>query len=104
MADSWLEVRSCDDEGARELDKETVQHIPALSDAMKVAEKAAGNVQRKGGRYWEYSVRLAEKEIGEMSGLFLGGTEKDEGRATLRTIDVKCNGRCYALTLFTFKE
>ncbi|HEX6067561.1 MAG TPA: hypothetical protein VFZ05_02065 [Nitrososphaera sp.] len=103
MADAWLEVRSCS-ESSMELDRETVLLHPALSEAMKVAENAAADTQRKGGKYWEYSVRLAENEIREMSGLFAEGTAKDDGRSTSRTLDVMYNGRCYALTLFAFKE
>jgi hypothetical protein len=103
MADAWLEVRSCA-EGRKELEKEMVLRVQALSEAMKVAENAAQDAQRKGSKHWEYSIRLAENEIREMSALFSEGSASDDGRSTSRTVDVTYNGRCYALTLFTFKE
>lgn len=103
MADAWLEVRSCS-KSSKELDRETVLRHPVLSEAMKVAENAAADTQTKGGKYWEYSVRLAESEIQEMSSIFSEGTTRDDGRSTSRIIDVMYNGRCYALTLFAFKE
>ena len=102
MADVWLEVRSCS-EGKRELDTETVLRVPALSEAMKVAENTAQDAQRKGSKHWEYSIRLEEYEIREMSGLFSEGTVKEDERSASRTVDVTHNGKCYALTLFTFK-
>lgn len=103
MSDAWLEVRSCS-KSSKELGKETVLRYPALSEAMKVAENAAADMQKKGGKYWEYSVRLAESEIREMSSIFSEGIAKNDDRSMSRTVDVMYNGRCYALTLFTFKE
>lgn len=102
MADSWLEVRPCT-EGKKELDRETVLRVSTLSEAMKVAENTAQDAQRKGNKYWEYSVRLKDYEIRELSGLFSTGAVSDDGRSESRTIDVTYNDRCYALTLFTFK-
>lgn len=99
MAGAWLEARSCDDKGAKELERETVLRFPALAEAMKVAQDA----QRKGG-YWEYSVKLSENEEKEIAGLFSGATTKDDGRSAQRTIDVAYGGKCYSLTLFVFKE
>ena len=107
MANAWLEMRSCDDDEGqpRDLDPETVSRFPALSDAFSVAEVTASDLRRRGGgQEWEYSVRLAEEEIIEISVLFLRGVEKDEGQAIRRTIDVRYNGRCYAISLFVFKQ
>lgn len=104
MADAWLEVRSCDGEAARVLDQDTVLRLPALADAMKVAEGAAGDAQRKGSKHWEYSVRLSGRDMNDLAPVFSGTTTIEDARSVRRMIDVQYNGSCYALVLFTFKE
>lgn len=102
MPDSWLEVRSCNSWNAKELEREAMLRRPALVEAMKVAENAAGDMQRS--QYWEYSVKLNDDEIDELAGLFAGTSTKDDGRSIQRVVNVTYNGKCYALTLFAFKE
>lgn len=104
MAEAWLEVRSCDGEAARELDHDTVLRLPLLAEAMKVAEGAAGDAQRKGSKHWEYSVRLAGRDLDDLTPVFAGTAAIEDERSARQTVDVKYNGRCYALALFTFKE
>lgn len=103
MADTWLEVRACQG-AARELEHETVLRIPALSEALKAVEKASLDVAKKGGGMWDYSRKLDAKELDDVLPLFEGVQERDEGRSTLRSIDLSYYGRGYTLTLFSFKS
>lgn len=104
MADAWLEVRSCEGEAAKVLDQETVLRISLLAEALKVAEGAAGDAQRKGSKHWEYSVRLSERDLDDLAPVFSGIAVVEDARSARRTIDVQYNGKCYALALFAFKE
>lgn len=106
--DLWLEVRACQGtaaaETAKELEHETVLRIPALSEALKAIEKASQDMARKGGgTMWDYSRKLDPHEIDGVAGLFAGMQERDNGRSTSRSVDFSYYGRCYSLTLFTFK-
>lgn len=102
MTHTWLEVRSCGNGGAKELDTEAMRRLPALMDAIKVAEDSAANIEKS--QYWEYSVRLTDKETDEVTGLFAGTVMNDDGRSIRRTAIARYNNRCYTLTLFAFKE
>jgi hypothetical protein len=106
--DLWLEVRACQGTAAmtaKELEQETVLSIPALSEALKAVEKASLDMARKGGgMMWDYSRKLDPHEIDGVAGLFSETQERDDGRSTSRSVDFSYYGRCYSLTLFTFKQ
>jgi hypothetical protein len=102
--DAWLEIRSCDNRPARELGHETVLSIPALKEAMQVAENTMTDMQRKGGgNMWDYSRRLDEGELGEVMPVFEGAGAVDGEKSLTYSIDVVYGGRAYTLTLFGYK-
>ncbi|AIF83456.1 hypothetical protein NTE_01389 [Candidatus Nitrososphaera evergladensis SR1] len=103
--DMWLEVRACQGTpAAKDLEHETVLRIPALSEALKAVEKASLDMARKGGStMWDYSRKLEPGEADDVRGLFAGAQEKDDGRSRSLSTDYSYYGRCYTLTLFTFK-
>lgn len=101
--DTWLEVRAC--QGAtRELEYETVLRIPALGEAMKAVEKASLDMARKGGGMWDYSRKLDPGELDDLLPLFEGAQERDDGKSTARSVDLSYYGKCFTLTLFSFKS
>lgn len=105
MQDVWLEVRSCQESAERELDRETVLRVPALSEVMQMAENTMTDMQRKGGgQMWDYSRKLQPKEVAEVMKVFANAVKRDDVRATSHTLDVTYNEKCYTLTLFAYKS
>ncbi len=105
--DLWLEIRphhETEATAAKELERETVLRIPALSEALKAVEKANPDITRKkADNIWEYSCKLDSSEIDGITSLFTGTQEQDNGRSITRSVDLSYFGRYYTLTLFTFK-
>lgn len=105
--DLWLEIRPCHETSstkAKELGHEMVLRIPALSEALKAVEKASLDIARKkGDNIWEYSCKLDSSGIDDVTSLFTGTQEQDNGRSITRSLDLLYYGRCYTLTLFMFK-
>ena len=100
---TWLEVKSCENEEARKLDLEAILQFPSLTEAMKVAENIANDVQAK-SKYWEYSIKLTKAEIEGIGSVFDNAMRENDVRSERRTIGIRYKDRCYSLTLFVFKE
>jgi hypothetical protein len=102
--DAWLEIRSCETRPEKELGHETVLRIPALKEAMQVAENTMTDMQRKGGgNMWDYSRRLDKVEFEEVMPVFEGAIATDNEKSLTYSIEVVYGGRAYTLTLFGYK-
>lgn len=105
--DLWLEIRPCHEalsKEIKELEHEMVLRIPALLEGLRAVEKASiDTAGRKGGNIWEYSRKLDSSEIDEITSLFTGTQEQDNGRSITRSLGISYYGKCYSFTLFMFK-
>lgn len=104
-AETWFEVRPCTESKIdREINPEILPGLPALAEALTIAENARQKAVAKNAQVWDYSRRLAEAEVRDLSDIFAGSDALQDDRSSSRKINIKYNGNCYNLTLFSYKN